>query len=276
MAVRSPPRDHLAGEGGVGERFAGHEAAPADATREPRFDMTENAVADRRMNSIRADHDIRVDGGAVGEMRDRGAGAGFGARTLGIQMEHAVRQLRNQQGEQIGAVHGQKRRTVTRGDIAGPLRSGDHATAAKAADELFRRLKSDFKRVVFDTEISERLQGVGAEIEARADFAELAGFLVDRDFAAAAIQRQRRRAAAQPTADDGYSRYPCQGNESGSFSQGASLCAGRSTTSPRSSSLNPTLQRSNISGKTALQEIAERPDARCRFCLRFRPNCVSD
>ena len=205
MAVRSPPRDHLAGEARVGERLAGHQAAPANATREARFDMAENTVADRRMDPVRADHDIRFDGCAIGEMGHRAACAGLGARALGSQMKHAVGQRRDQQGQQIRAVHGQKRRTVARGDIAGPLRPGDHAAAAEAADDLFLGLAAGLQRGVFDAEISECLQRVGAEIEARPDFPEFGGLLVDRDLETASMQRQRRRRAAKPAADDGYS-----------------------------------------------------------------------
>ena len=101
---------------------------------------------------------------------------------------------------------------VARGDIAGPLRSGDHAAAAEAADDLFFGLTTGFQRGVFDTEISEYFQRVGAEIEARADFPEFGGLLVDRDLETASMQCQRRRSAAKPAADDGYSGRPRQGS----------------------------------------------------------------
>ena len=173
------------------------------------------------MNSVRADRDIGFDGCTVGEMHDRMSGAGLGARTLGARMKRAVGQLRDQQGQQIGAVHCQKRCAVARGDIAGPLRSGDHAAAAEASDELFLRLKTGFQSGVFDTEISECLQRVGAEIEAGADFAEFGGFLVDRDLETASMQCQRRRRAAEAAADDGYSGHPCQIGGSRSISRSA-------------------------------------------------------
>ena len=221
MAVRSPPRDHLAREGRVGERLAGDQTAPANATREPRFDMTEKTVADRRMNPVRADRDIGFDGCTVGEMRDRMAGTGLGAGTFGTQAKRAVGQLPDQQAQQIGAVHGEKRRTVARGDIAGPLRSGDHAAAAETSDELFLRLKPDFQRGVFDAEIPERFQRVGAEIESGADFAQFGGFLVDRDLETASMKSQRRRRPAEPAADDGYSGHPCHISGSGSISRSA-------------------------------------------------------
>ena len=85
MAVRAHPHGAVFGVDVGRHGLDRHHAAPADAAGEARLVGAEQAFAHRRMNAVGADHDIGLDGGAVGEARRGVPRAAFDADAAGAE-----------------------------------------------------------------------------------------------------------------------------------------------------------------------------------------------
>ncbi len=221
MPVRPPPGLHLLRKGGVGQRIAVDKAAPADAPGKARFGLSEHTVAHRRMNAVGADHDVRFDFPTVGKSGERDAVPRLRACAGSVGVEQAIGKRRDQQIQQIGTVHGDELCAVFFRDIARPARPRDDTSAAEAADNLLPCLIPGFNGLILDTEIPESLHRVGTEIQPGADFAQFGRLLVERDLVPATVQRQCRRRATEPAADDGNLRHAGQGRGLRLFSRTA-------------------------------------------------------
>ena len=111
---------------------------------------------------------------------------------------------------QIGAVRGKIRRAEFPPVIAAALARGETA-ALPVADVEKVGLESDCLDGVVQSERTQRLDGIGREIEAGADFAQRAGLFADDGFGAALLQRQRSGKAADAAADNGDARFAWHG-----------------------------------------------------------------
>ena len=111
---------------------------------------------------------------------------------------------------QIGAVRGEIRRAEIPPVIAAALARGETA-AFPVADVEKVGLEADCLDGVVQSERTQRLDGIGREIEAGADLAQRAGLFADDGFGAALLQRQRSGKAADAAADNGDARFAWHG-----------------------------------------------------------------
>lgn len=153
-----------------------------------------------RAQPVGADQQVAARLLAIRKVRRDPACALAEADQLGAQPDLRGAQLLAQDRQQLGAVDHQAQRR--RAGAAVQRRQVDQRLAAPRAQrpaEIRHGLGLDF---VGQPEPAERVDRVLPDRQARADLAQLAGALVDRGVDPSLPQRDRRREAADPTADD--------------------------------------------------------------------------